>query len=74
MDNQMVPVASTVLMNKQTLAAARKAGITVVVICRNRDDLAQVRTLNDGTHENAVGHTMVCPTAFSCVPSLRVRT
>jgi len=26
MDNQMLPIASTVLMNKQTLAAATTAG------------------------------------------------
>lgn len=61
MDNQMVPVASTVFMNAQTLAAATDAGITVVEIRRNQDDLSQVRTLYDGTHDNVVGVSISFP-------------
>jgi adenylylsulfate kinase-like enzyme len=61
MDNQMMPIASTVFMNEQTLSAATKAGITVVEICRNHDDLAQVRTLYDGTHDNVVGVSVSLP-------------
>lgn len=61
LDNQMVPIASTVFMNEQTLAKANKAGIAVIEICRNRDDLAQERNLYDGTHDNVVGMSLSLP-------------
>lgn len=61
MDNQMMPVASTVFMNEQTFTAATDAGITVVEIRRNIDDLAQVRNLYDGTHVNVVGASISLP-------------
>lgn len=60
-DNHLIPVASTVFMNEQTLLAATKAGITVVEIRRNRTELVQVRSLYDGTHDNVVGASISLP-------------
>jgi cellulose biosynthesis protein BcsQ len=68
MDNQIAPIASSVFMNKKTLASATKAGIKVVEICRSRNDLVQVRNLYDDKNDNVVGASISLP----CLPTTKI--